>query len=235
MGRRATHGVAAPESLRERRKRMTREELLRAGRRLFSEKGLYMSRVEDLTSQAGIAKGTLYQYFGNKEELILAVVEAGFEDLGRLVGERVQGTNDTTACLVEILMAHGDFFVRNPDLMRVFHQVRGALKFGGAQWDPLRAVLDRHLDSLAGILSDVKPPLAETAAVRRELAELLFGAVSGAFSVRASTRPRAPLAPAPRALALALSSMVKTFAAERGQAPARIANAPRLRGPARER
>ncbi|HUK63923.1 MAG TPA: helix-turn-helix domain-containing protein, partial [Dongiaceae bacterium] len=49
-----------PSGRREHRKHATRRELLIAGRRLFAERGLYDSRIEDLSRQAGIAKGTLY-------------------------------------------------------------------------------------------------------------------------------------------------------------------------------
>ena len=115
----------ARESLRERRKRTTRSELLVAGRRLFSEKGLYRSRVEDLTHGAGIAKGTLYQYFRNKEDLIHAVEEAGFEELDRSVEYRIRGA-EPNDLLLNVIQAHIDFLTMNPDLMRIFHQVASA-------------------------------------------------------------------------------------------------------------
>ena len=210
--------AASREGLRERRKRVTRAELLLAGRRLFSEKGLYLSRVEDLASQAGIAKGTLYQYFRNKEDLIQAVVQAGFEELDKWVEERVAGARDPDELLLRIAQAHIDFLTANTDLLRIFHQVRGLLKFEGKEWRPLRAVLQRHLDCLAGRMRAGRPSISNDPAVRRELAELLFGAVSGSLSVRASMNPGAPLAPAPPALTLALASMARSFVLERSRA-----------------
>lgn len=56
----STSALSLPDGRRERRKSITRADLLKAGRRLFSQKGLYESHVEDLTEIAGIAKGTFY-------------------------------------------------------------------------------------------------------------------------------------------------------------------------------
>src|SRR5689334_11196198 len=75
-------------SRRSRRMASTRQGLLSAGRNLFNDKRLYESRVEEITERADVGKGTLYRYFRNKEALILAVVEAGFDELRRRVQER---------------------------------------------------------------------------------------------------------------------------------------------------
>jgi AcrR family transcriptional regulator len=67
-----------------------RRELLPAGRKLFSGKGLYESRIEEITESADVGKGTLHTYFRNREALILAVVTGGFDDLRRQVEQRVR-------------------------------------------------------------------------------------------------------------------------------------------------
>jgi AcrR family transcriptional regulator len=110
---------------REQRKRATRGELIQAGRRLFSQKGLYESRIEDLATEAGIAKGTLYTYFADKDELIREVAAAGFGELETRVARRVDRMRGDRGVVREAIRAHLQFFAANPDLMRVLHQVRG--------------------------------------------------------------------------------------------------------------
>ena len=56
--------------VRARKRISTRRELVLAGRRLFSQEGIYESRIEDITKHAGIAKGTLYLHFRSKEDLV---------------------------------------------------------------------------------------------------------------------------------------------------------------------
>jgi AcrR family transcriptional regulator len=206
-----------PAGRRERRKTLTRRELIRAGRRLFSQKGLYEARVEDLTRFAGIAKGTLYQYFETKDELIQAVVADGFDELFRSVVRHTSGAGSLADVAAGVVEGHLRFFAEHPDLMRVLHQARGMLKFNRAEWRPLRRSLDRYLDGVAALLESEPGSRPLSPAQRRELAILLFGSASGTCSVRVAADPSAALAPAPalvRALVAAALACVSTGRAE---------------------
>src|SRR5690349_16106069 len=100
------------------RKEITRRELMRAGRKLFSEKGLYESRIEDLTGTAGIAKGTLYLYFRNKEALVLDVTSEGYDELRDHILRSLGSARTTHGLIKAMVRAHLEFFVENPDLVR---------------------------------------------------------------------------------------------------------------------
>ena len=50
-------------------KRNSREAIIKAARKVFSEKGFNRTTVEEITSKAELSPGTLYLYFKNKEEL----------------------------------------------------------------------------------------------------------------------------------------------------------------------
>lgn len=51
-----------------------RAEILRAAFACFSERGFAATRMEDVAARAGIAKGTVYLHFADKEELFTALV-----------------------------------------------------------------------------------------------------------------------------------------------------------------
>jgi AcrR family transcriptional regulator len=61
----------------ERRKRERPAELLAAALELFVARGYAATRLEDVASQAGVSKGTVYLYFPSKEELFKAVIREG--------------------------------------------------------------------------------------------------------------------------------------------------------------
>ena len=61
-----------------RRKEARPEEITAAALELFSERGYAATRLEDVAARAGVAKGTVYLYFANKEELFKAVLREGF-------------------------------------------------------------------------------------------------------------------------------------------------------------
>ena len=174
------------------RRESTRRELVRAGRRLLSEEGLYEFRVEDLTKHAGIAKGTLYLHFRSKEELVLAVVTSGFEELRQYVTARLGSRPDSEGIAAAIFASHVEFFAENLDLMRIFHQVRGALKFTQPRWRPLRACLRAHLEFLSHRL-DREDGGSLPLRKRKDLAIFLFGCASGTCSALVSAFPEVPL------------------------------------------
>jgi AcrR family transcriptional regulator len=193
---------------REHRKQVTRRELLMAGRRLFSEKGLYDSRIEDVTQIAGVAKGTLYGYFADKEALVQAVVTSGFDELAGQVQRESRDATTRADRVARVAHAHLVFLDENPDLMRLFHQVRGLLKFEQPRAAGLRRVLDHHLEIVAARISRDGRTGNE-----RDLAaaKVLFGAVSGIASARAATRPQDSIAVDEAATVRAITAAVLAF------------------------
>ncbi|HWH32277.1 MAG TPA: TetR/AcrR family transcriptional regulator [Egibacteraceae bacterium] len=59
----------------------TEQALLDAAERVLVERGLQATKVEDITSEAGVAKGTFYLYFATKEDVIRAVQRRHFQTM----------------------------------------------------------------------------------------------------------------------------------------------------------
>jgi AcrR family transcriptional regulator len=59
----------------EKNKGDKRPRLVDAARSIFAEKGYASTRVADIAERAGVGKGTVYEYFSSKEELLFAVFE----------------------------------------------------------------------------------------------------------------------------------------------------------------
>ncbi len=58
-----------------------REQILDAAFRVFSSKGYRSATVDDVASEAGVSKGTCYQYFSSKEDIFVATMERSLESL----------------------------------------------------------------------------------------------------------------------------------------------------------
>lgn len=158
--------------------------LLLAGRRAFGESGLYAARVEEITSLAGIAKGTFYLYFENKEQLIRAIADEALRELARVSRQAAELTPGWPERLGAIARAHLDFFAEHPDWMRILHQLRGMLKFGRLEWQSLRQILDRYVEEdLAALLRKPPAPVELRDEVGVSLARVFLGAISGSASV----------------------------------------------------
>ena len=55
----------------ERRKKI----ILECSKRLFSRKGYYNTQISDIVNEIKIARGTIYQYFRNKDEIFLTLLK----------------------------------------------------------------------------------------------------------------------------------------------------------------
>jgi AcrR family transcriptional regulator len=79
---------AEPNNRWERHKERTRRHLLQAADHLFREKGFDTTTVEEIAHAAGVAKGTLFNYFETKETLLLNLLALRIEEtLTTLPGE----------------------------------------------------------------------------------------------------------------------------------------------------
>lgn len=52
-----------------------RERILQAAIRVFAEKGFYATRVSEIARAAGVADGTIYLYFKNKDAVLVSIFE----------------------------------------------------------------------------------------------------------------------------------------------------------------
>ena len=64
---------------------LRRNEILECAKDIFSRKGYYKTHVEDILREAGIGKGTFYQYFKNKEDLFIALLVRFLDDWEKAV------------------------------------------------------------------------------------------------------------------------------------------------------
>jgi AcrR family transcriptional regulator len=85
---------------RHRRKHTRPGELLDAALALFIEKGFAATRTEEVARRAGVSKGTLYLYYGSKEELFKAAVR---QTLGQLITEGLELAAGYTGPSAELL------------------------------------------------------------------------------------------------------------------------------------
>ncbi|WP_434402038.1 TetR/AcrR family transcriptional regulator [Planococcus sp. 11815] len=58
-----------------------KQQIVHAAHRLFIQKGYNASSIQDILDEAGISKGTFYNYFTSKSECLIALMESISEDI----------------------------------------------------------------------------------------------------------------------------------------------------------
>ena len=117
-----------------------REQLLEHGVRLLSSRSLDELSIETLAEEAGISRGLLYHYFGDKRDFHRAVVRRAADDLIRVTApvregeplERLARSLDAYVDYVATSFAGYVSLVRgaasgNEDLQEIYEEARAAL------------------------------------------------------------------------------------------------------------
>lgn len=73
-----------------------RERILRGAISAFAQKGFYQARVSDIAKAAGVADGTIYLYFENKDAILIHIFEDRMEKLLEVI-DRITSSDRTPA------------------------------------------------------------------------------------------------------------------------------------------
>jgi AcrR family transcriptional regulator len=82
------------------RRAATTEAILKAGRRLFGERGFAATTIDDIAEAARVAKGAVYHHFATKEAVFEAVFDQVSHDLVLEVDRAARTEKDVLAAMV---------------------------------------------------------------------------------------------------------------------------------------
>jgi AcrR family transcriptional regulator len=158
------------------RRAATTEAILKAGRRLFGERGFAATTIDDIAEAARVAKGAVYHHFATKEAVFEAVFDQVSLDLVQEVDRAARTEKDVLAAMVAGTQHYFAACAKGPTGQIILRD--GPAVLGWERWREIDA---QHFGG--------KIPLALTAAmdaglIARQpvepLARLLLGAVTEA-------------------------------------------------------
>jgi len=91
-----------------------RSQLLDTAGAVFAAKGYHATAMDDIAEAAGVSKPVLYQHFGSKLDLYLALLDAACDELGSAIDGALAGTEDNAARVSATMAAFFDFVVGDP-------------------------------------------------------------------------------------------------------------------------
>ena len=94
----------------------TKRKIFEASMKLFAEKGYDSTSVEEITSEVGVAKGTLYYHFSSKEEIFEFLVKEGMQLLKNSINIKteqqvkyIDKLRATVLIQIKIILKYGNF------------------------------------------------------------------------------------------------------------------------------
>jgi AcrR family transcriptional regulator len=158
----------APESLRERKKRLTREAIFATADRLFAERGFDEVTVAEIADAANISVKTLFTYVGAKEELLFRGRPAVLDAVVGAVAQRRLGQTPLIAAAQALLAA-----VDDDDPGRGLDAFLRMAGNGPAARSRLRALWEETEDALTEVLAARRDGPRELAMRRLTAAQIM--------------------------------------------------------------
>jgi AcrR family transcriptional regulator len=157
-----------------------REALLRAGVKVFAERGYHPVNVEDVLAAAGVSRATFYVHFASKEDLFTAVVDELLREqsayLLDLQQEFLAAGGDLAGAIGRVLTTIAAQAAENRDALRLFFDV--VLRSETRAAERFRAMQRVTLDHFGGALRRRMEAAGHSPAAARALAVLVIGGLS---------------------------------------------------------
>lgn len=167
-------------SRQQRRTNVTRQKLLDAARAVFAERGMDLTRIDEITERADVGKGTFYYHFKSKEGLIKELIKSVLGELANAIDEKCSGISDLTNLLDTIIAVHIEFFSNRWEDFVLYFQGRTDLTLQEG-YSGIETPFIDYLQRIEGLLGSVikyhlpKPVLTRIACA-------VAGLVSGYYS-----------------------------------------------------
>ncbi len=140
----------------EREFNLRREEILKQAEEVFAVKGYYKATVMEIAEASGFAVGTIYQYFGSKEELFSSLVTEKLDILYDGVRGAVAGKENPLEKIRALVAANFLFVENNVSFCNIFIRRGSAAMAEGAADLREKMIADylEHVDFMAAVIAE---------------------------------------------------------------------------------
>ena len=95
------------------------DKIIRAAESVFAESGYHQATIAQIARRSGVAEGTVYEYFENKEHLLLSIPELRFKTHIDRLSEAFEIRNPVKK-LKRLIRYHFLLYLTEPDFLKVF-------------------------------------------------------------------------------------------------------------------
>ena len=151
-------------NLKEQEKEQKRSYILDTAEKMFFSRGYDNVSMDDIASEIGLNKATLYLYFKNKEALFFAVVLRGALILNAMIKERVKKCKSGMEIIDAIGIAYLEFVDKYPDYSRAylyFRSDRFSIESNEDLCDDAKKVLELRNEEFAIVCNAIESGMAE--------------------------------------------------------------------------
>ncbi len=107
-----------------------RERLLKSAIKVFARDGFFKAKVEEIAKHAGVATGTTYLYFKNKDDLLISIFEDEMTPIIERTKNDLAKKSSPEERISTFILRHCEMVEQNPDLALLLEvELRQSNKF----------------------------------------------------------------------------------------------------------
>ena len=126
--------------------------IIQAATRIFARKGFYQAKVSEIAREAGVADGTIYLYFENKDDILISLFEEQMKGVLKNMRARVSAQKHPVRKLEQFALGHLKLIEQHKDMAEIIQvELRQSSKFMKSYKNEQFA---RYLDLIAEIIRD---------------------------------------------------------------------------------
>ena len=129
-------------------------EILTHATDVFCKKGYEGASMRDLSRASGMSLAGLYYYFESKERLLFLIQKHTFSTIVQQLKKRLDGVSDPEKQVRIFILNHLEYFLANPQAMKVLSHEAEALKNGFAS--DVAAIKREYYRICVGLLDELK-------------------------------------------------------------------------------
>ena len=100
------------------RKKLRKQQIMQAAIEVFGNSTYQNANISEIARKAGIAEGTIYQYFKNKQDLFFSIGLERTKDFCSQIDLHLEGATDTVDKIRKLVWYYLYYFKTNPDYVR---------------------------------------------------------------------------------------------------------------------
>lgn len=97
--------------------------ILKCAKRLFSTYGFYRTQISDIVKEIKVARGTIYQYFNNKQDIFITLLENAYTQWEAAISKSVDAIDLKTTTPVEYfrlrIRSTLAYLIADPDICNI--------------------------------------------------------------------------------------------------------------------
>ena len=132
-------------------RQMRKDRILNGALSVFKAKGLDGATMDEIASNSGFGKATLYYYFKSKEDVFSAILEDGWKKIWDSIEPVFEKTDSPRKTFVNLLIKIAEYAKDRPGLFEFLFNAPKAVKL---EYQPWKEYQQRLYSLIQGLLED---------------------------------------------------------------------------------